>query len=168
MAMTKCPRCHQEVYDQATVCPYCGGHMDEEFCAICHREIKYADSPVLFHSDEKNADVHCCEKCKKQLDVIQESNDPDEMEKAINSIYGYASRMPGGEVKENLMEILSLNAPEVARMKKESKKRNRTLFPQKTILPKKKGRKQDCSVISAEKSKRRPPFFAGLELYSAL
>ena len=33
------------------------GHMDEEFCAICHREIKYADSPVLFHSDEKNADV---------------------------------------------------------------------------------------------------------------
>ena len=139
MAMTKCPRCHQEVYDQATVCPYCGGHMDEEFCAICHREIKYADSPVLFHSDEKNADVHCCEKCKKQLDVIQESNDPDEMEKAINSIYGYASRMPGGEVKENLMEILSLNAPEVARMKKGIETAKPDAVPPKDYFAEKEG-----------------------------
>ena len=96
--------------------------MDKEFCAICHQEIKNTDSPVLFHSDETNADVHCCENCEKQLDTIQESNDPDEMKRAINYIYGYVSQMADGEVKENLMEILSLNAPEAYTIKEESEK----------------------------------------------
>lgn len=122
MAMKKCPKCNQEVYEQAEVCPYCGFHMNKKICVICNKEIEDEQPPIVFHSFEKDEDAFCCEECEKQLDIIQESKNPAEVKKAINYVYTYACELPDGETKENLLELLSLNAPVVEEMEEKVQK----------------------------------------------
>jgi len=55
-------------------------------CSVCRNEIATKDPAILFvgqSGDEKEI----CTECEKQMDTIMESDNPAEIESAINYIY---------------------------------------------------------------------------------
>ena len=86
---------------------------------VCGKEFESKNPLFLFHLNESDADAFCCPDCEKRLNIIQESDDSNEVKRAINYLYTCSKEMPDGEAKDRLNDIISSNASAVSELERE-------------------------------------------------
>ena len=91
-------------------------------CCICGRDVVSADPYVLFQS-ASGEDMHGCETCEKQLNILMTGENPAEVKKAVNYFYTCATETSNDEVRGFLQDIVESNAVAVDQYSIEQKKK---------------------------------------------
>lgn len=85
-------------------------------CPVCGEMIQNPDPMVLFFSEERNADVCCCDECEKQMNELMNTEKPATLKKAINYFYTCMKENDDKEIKSYLQQVIDNNAADVGNM----------------------------------------------------
>lgn len=85
-------------------------------CPVCGEMIRNSNPMVLFFSEERNAEVCCCDECEKQMNVLMTTEEPEALKKAINYFYTCMKESDDKEIKSFLQQVIDNNAADVGNM----------------------------------------------------
>lgn len=80
-----------------------------ELCCICHKMIRIGDTGTLTLG-KNDIEKEICAECEKQIDILTNSNDKEEIKSAINYLYSYKTKNGDEEVTSYLNDILEANS----------------------------------------------------------
>lgn len=79
-----------------------------ELCCICHKIIRIGDTGTLTLGKNDISKVICA-KCEKQIDILTNNDNVNEIKSAINYLYSYKVKNGDEEVTSYLDDILEAN-----------------------------------------------------------